>query len=160
LISLFGIAPSQRYLKIGFCQSASGLGGLTTAAISCLSPEFGSEGLAEALEVASETKIRPFSPDEVLGVGIELSSPREVPDTGIRTSYSSQMEGLNKSYANTPRGDDSWHDPSEQGLQPPHCLTGGYGEAPIRQTSPPTSLPPVGMPPCGSRDSLTPPLLD
>jgi hypothetical protein len=69
LISSSGIVPSQRYSEIGFCQSASGLGGPTIAATSPLGPGLGSIGPAMAPGLASDTGTGPFSPGEVRGAG-------------------------------------------------------------------------------------------
>jgi hypothetical protein len=43
---IIGYCPSQRYLEIGFCQSTSGMGSLTTSTISPSGPRFGSIGSA------------------------------------------------------------------------------------------------------------------
>jgi hypothetical protein len=100
---IIGYCPSQRYLEIGFCQSTSGMGSLTTSTISPSGPRFGSIGsAAPPLGFTSEVGDWSSFPGGVLGIGIGLSSLGEVSDVGARLSSSSQMEGLNKSCANTP----------------------------------------------------------
>jgi hypothetical protein len=107
-----GIVPNQRCSVIGFHQSASGLGGLTTATTSPSGPGLGAIGLAKVPELASSVGARPFSPSGVPGMGTEAPSYGEVPGKCTRTSSSDQIEGLNKSYVNTPRGVGSSLDPS------------------------------------------------
>jgi hypothetical protein len=104
LVSSSGIVPSQRYSTIGFCQSALGLGGLTIATTSPSSPRLGAIGPAEALGLASDIGARSFSSGGVPGMHIEMPSSGEA--LGERTGMSSlsRIEGLNKSYANTPGG--------------------------------------------------------
>jgi hypothetical protein len=65
-----------------------------TAATSPWGPRLGAIGPAE-------------DPDGVLGMGTEVPSSREVPSERTGTSSLSQIEGLNKSYANIPGGVDS-----------------------------------------------------
>jgi hypothetical protein len=69
-----GIVPSRRYSKIGFCQSASGLGGPTTAATSPSSPGLGSIGPAKAPGLASDIGVRPFSLGGVPGTTPHVSN--------------------------------------------------------------------------------------
>jgi hypothetical protein len=68
---------------------------------------FGAMGLAEAPGLASGVSVRPFSPGGVPGMGTEVTSTGEVPSERTGTSSSSRIDGLNKSYANTPGGVDS-----------------------------------------------------
>jgi hypothetical protein len=110
-VSSSGIVPSWRYSKIGFHQSTSGLGGLTIAATSPSGPGLSSIGPTEAPELASDTAAGPFFPGGVLGAGTKLTSSGEVPGKCTRTSSSSRIEGLNKSYANTHGGGGSRLDP-------------------------------------------------
>jgi hypothetical protein len=109
-VSSSGIIPSRRYSDIGFCQSASGSGSLTIAAISPSGSRFGSLGPAEAHGLTLEVGTGPSFPGGVPGVGIGLSSSGEILSLGTGISPSSRMGGLNKSCANTPGGDGSWLD--------------------------------------------------
>jgi hypothetical protein len=114
-VSLSSIVPSRRYSKIGPCQSASRLGGPTTVTISPPGSWACPIGSAEVPKLASEVEVVPSLPDRVPGVGVGLSLPGEIPDAGARTFSSSQMEGLNNSCVNMPRGDGSWLDPNRAG---------------------------------------------
>jgi hypothetical protein len=104
LVSSSSIVPNWRYPEISFHQSALGLGGPTTSATSPLGPGLGSIGQAEFLGMASDTGAEPFSPGRVPGAGTEMSSSGEVPGECTRISSLSRIEGLYKSYANTPGG--------------------------------------------------------
>jgi hypothetical protein len=104
LVLSYGIVRRQRYSKIGFHQSASGLGGLTTSATSPSGPELGLIGPVEAPELASDAGAGLFSPGGVPGAGTELPSSGEVLGECTRISSLSRIEGFNKSCANTPGG--------------------------------------------------------
>jgi hypothetical protein len=84
----------------------SGSRGPITTATSPLSSRFGSIGSAEAPGLALEERV--VSLVGLRGTGSWLSLPGEIPGTGTGISFSSQMEGLNKSCVNTPKGDGSW----------------------------------------------------
>jgi hypothetical protein len=103
-VSSSSIVPNQRYSVIGFCQSTSGLGGPTKAATSLSGSELGAIGLTEVPGLASGVGAGPFSPGRVPGMGTEAPSSGEVLGECTGPSSLDWIEGLNKSYANTPRG--------------------------------------------------------
>jgi hypothetical protein len=74
LVSSSGIVPSRRYSEIGFCQSASRLGGLTTVATSPSCPGLGSIGPAKVPGLASDTGVRLFSLGGVPGITPHVSN--------------------------------------------------------------------------------------
>jgi hypothetical protein len=112
-VSSSGIVPSRRYSLIGFHQSTSGLGGLTTTAIFPLGPRFSVVGPAEAFGLASDISAGPFSSGRVPSVGIELPPSREALGERARISSLSRIEGLSESCMNKPEGGGSWLDPSQ-----------------------------------------------
>jgi hypothetical protein len=75
-----------------------------TVATSPSGPGLDAIGLAEAPELASGVGAGPFSPGVVPGMGIEVPSSRVVLGECTKTSSSSRIEGLNKSYVDKPGG--------------------------------------------------------
>jgi hypothetical protein len=102
LVSSSGMVPSQRYSEIDLLQSASGLSGLTIVAISPPGSRACLIGPAEVVGSALEVRATPSLSGRVPDMGVGLSSPGEIPGVGVRISFSSRMESLNKSYMNTP----------------------------------------------------------
>jgi hypothetical protein len=80
------------------------LGGLTKTTISPSHTRLGAIGSAETPGLPSDIGVGPFSPSGFPGTGVELSSSEEGPGECTGISSSSQVDGLNKSGANTPRG--------------------------------------------------------
>jgi hypothetical protein len=78
-----------------------------TTATSPSGLRLGAIGPTEAPGLVSVVGVRPFSPGGVPGMGTKVPSFREVSGECTGTSSSSWIEGLNKSYANTPRRVDS-----------------------------------------------------
>jgi hypothetical protein len=72
-VSSSSIVPSRRYSEIGFHQSTSGLGGLTTTATSPSGPGLDSIGPTEAPMLASDTGAKPFFLGGVPGASTKLS---------------------------------------------------------------------------------------
>jgi hypothetical protein len=60
----------------------------------------------------SEVRARPSLPGGVPGAGCGLFLPREILGEGTRISFSSRLDGLNKSCVNKPGGGGSWLDSS------------------------------------------------
>jgi hypothetical protein len=107
-----GMVPSWRYLEIGLRQFVAGLGGSIIAATSPSGPGIGlispTEGHGSAFDVGTGSS----SPDGAPGTDIKSSASGEVPGIGFTISSSSRMEGLNKSWVNTPGGGRSQLDPN------------------------------------------------
>jgi hypothetical protein len=97
---------------MGFFQSASGSDGPTTSTISPPGSWLGLIGPTGAPGLTSEVRVGASLPGRVPSNGTGLSSPGEILGVGTGISSSSWMEGLNKSYVNTPGGGGSWLDPS------------------------------------------------
>jgi hypothetical protein len=108
-VSSSGIVASRRYSAIGFYQSTFGLGGLIIAATYPSGPSLSIVGSAEVPGLASDVGARPPSLNGVPSMDILLPSYGETPCERTTMSYSSWIEGLNKSCKNTPRGGGSWH---------------------------------------------------
>jgi hypothetical protein len=104
LVSSSSIVPNRRYSEIGFCQSVSGLGDPTTTATSPSGLGLGAIVLAKVPRLASDIGVGSFPPGGVPGMGTEPPSSGEVSGRCTEKSSPSWMEGLNKSYANTPGG--------------------------------------------------------
>jgi hypothetical protein len=62
--------------------------------------------------LASEIRVESSLPSGVPSTGTGLSLPEEISGIDIRISSLSLIEGLNKSWVNTPRGGGSPLDPS------------------------------------------------
>jgi hypothetical protein len=75
------------------------------ATIFPLGSQFCAIGPVEVPGSSSEVGAAPFLPSRPLDVGAGVSSPGGIPSMGARTSSLSRMEGLNKSYMNTPGGE-------------------------------------------------------
>jgi hypothetical protein len=103
-ISSSGIVPNQRYSIIGFHQSTLGLGGSTTAATSPSGHGLGAIGPTEVPGLDSGVGAWTFSLGGLHGMGTEAPLSGDVLGECTETSSLNQIEGLNKSCTNTPRG--------------------------------------------------------
>jgi hypothetical protein len=112
LVSSSGIITSHRYSAIGFCQSCSEPVGLITTTNAFACPGSSVVGPTGAPGLAPDISDGPPSADGGPGTETGLPSSGEPSGTRARTSSSSQIEGLNRSYTNTPGGGDSRLDPS------------------------------------------------
>jgi hypothetical protein len=112
LVSSYGIIPSHRYSMIDFCKSSSGPAGLTTTTNGFACPESSVVGPTVAPGLAPDIGNGPPSPDGGPSTETYPPSSGEPPGTHIKISSLSQIEGLNRFCVNTPRGGDSWLDPS------------------------------------------------